>query len=64
LSSSTFAIAGTLQTIINRLRKIVEDHKIEDDDLISDIADDIPELEEYEEEWDEDEEGGEDDAIK
>ena len=57
LSSSTFAIAGTLQTIINRLRKIVEDHKIEDDDLISDIADDIPELEEYEEEWDEDEEG-------
>ena len=48
LSSSTFAIAGTLQTIIGRLRKIVDNQNVEDEDLISDISEDIPELEEYE----------------
>ena len=58
LSSSTFAVAGTLQTIINRLQKIVDDHKnMDDENLLSDIAQDVPELEEYEEEWFEEEEG-------
>ena len=57
LSSSTFAVAGTLQTIINRLQKIVDEHKSTDeDDLLADIAEDVPELEEYEEEWFEEEE--------
>ena len=57
LSSSTFAVAGTLQTIINRLQKIVDDHKDNgEDDLLSNIAEDVPELEEYEDEWFEEEE--------
>lgn len=57
LSSSTFAVAGTLQTIINRLQKIVDEHKSTDDDgLLADIAEDVPELDEYEEEWFEEEE--------
>jgi SNF2 family DNA or RNA helicase len=57
LSSSTFAVAGTLQTIINRLQKIFDEHKsTDDDDLLADIAEDVPELDEYEEEWFEEEE--------
>ena len=60
ISSSTFAVAGTLQTIIKRLQKIVEDNKEEkDDDLLSNIAEDVPELEEYEDEWFEEEEDDE-----
>lgn len=60
ISSSTFAVAGTLQTIIKRLQKIVEDNKEEkDDDLLSSIAEDVPELEEYEDEWFEEEEDNE-----
>lgn len=59
LSSSTFAIAGTLQTIIDRLQTIIEHNDVDDVSLLSAIADDVPELDEYEEEWfeeDEDEE--------
>ena len=56
LSSSTFAVAGTLQTIINRLKKIVESHKpVDDEELFNNIAEDVPELEEYEDEWFEEE---------
>lgn len=54
LSSSTFAIAGTLQTIIDRLQNIVNentDNQSADDALINDITTDIEELEEYEDEW-------------
>lgn len=54
LSSSTFAIAGTLQTIIDRLQNIVSentDNQLADDALIDDITTDIEELEEYEDEW-------------
>ena len=67
LSSSTFAVAGTLQTIINRLKKIVEGHKnIQDEELFRDIAEDVPELEEYEDEWfeEDDEEDGVEKAEK
>ena len=57
LSSSTFAVAGTLQTIITRLQKVVDEHKETDaENLLADIAEDIPELEEYEDEWFEEEE--------
>ena len=57
LSSSTFAVAGTLRTIINRLQKIVDDYKnLNDDNLLSEIAEDYPELEEYEDEWFDEEE--------
>ena len=57
LSSSTFAVAGTLQTIISRLQKVVDEHKeIDEDELLNDIAEDVPELEEYEDEWFEEEE--------
>ena len=57
LSSSTFAVAGTLQTIISRLQKVVDEHKeIDENELLNDIAEDVPELEEYEDEWFEEEE--------
>lgn len=54
LSSSTFAIAGTLQTIIDRLENIVKDNIADEEDdamLMNDLATDIEELEEYEDEW-------------
>lgn len=63
LSSSTFAIAGTLQTIIDRLQKIVDNNTTEEDNLLADMAEDMPELEEYEDEWFEEEED-ENDEIK
>lgn len=54
LSSSTFAIAGALKTIINRLEDIlandVHDENNEDT-VMTDIRKDIDELEEYDEEW-------------
>lgn len=57
LSSSTFAVAGTLQTIIDRLKKIVNEHSAKNEDnLLSEIAEDVPELEEYEDEWFEEDE--------
>ena len=57
LSSSTFAVAGTLQTIISHLQKVVDEHKeIDENELLNDIAEDVPELEEYEDEWFEEEE--------
>lgn len=72
LSSSTFAIAGTLQTIIDRLVKIVESYEEEhkncselDDSLITDLANDVEELEEYDDEWlDEEDEEFESDENK
>lgn len=54
LSSSTFAIAGTLQTIIERLENIVKDHTADEEDdalLMNDLTADMEELEEYEDEW-------------
>ena len=67
LSSSTFAVAGTLQTIISRLQNIVDEHKNdEDDNLLANIAEDVPELEEYEDEWfeEEDDEDTDDEDVK
>lgn len=69
LSSSTFAIAGTLQTIIDRLQNIVKENTAneEDDDILMDnISSDIEELEEYEEEWldEEDEELDQQDSLR
>ena len=72
LSSSTFAIAGTLQTIIDRLVKIVESYEDEhkncselDDSLITDLTNDVEELEEYDDEWlDEEDEEFESDENK
>ena len=72
LSSSNFAIAGTLQTIIDRLVKIVESYEEEhkncselDDSLITDLANDVEELEEYDDEWlDEEDEEFESDENK
>lgn len=57
LSSSTFAIAGTLQTIIDRLENIVKDSIIDEDvRLMDSLSNDIEELDEYEEEWTDEEE--------
>lgn len=74
LSSSTFAIAGTLQTIIDRLVSIVknyeEEHKDDnselDENLMSDLSADIEELDAYDEEWldEDDEEFDEDEQEK
>ena len=71
LSSSTFAIAGTLQTIIDRLAAIVKKYEEEhqddiselDDDLMTDLSTDIEELDEYDDEWiDEEDEEFDDEA--
>ena len=54
LSSSTFAIAGTLQTIIERLENIVKNNTSSDNEdasLIDNITNDIEEIDEYEDEW-------------
>lgn len=67
LSSSTFAIAGTLQTIINRLENIVKEYSVDEDEiLMDDLTNDIEELDEYEDEWldEEDEELDEDEKER
>lgn len=51
LSSSTFAIAGTLLTIIQRLESIVADNQHSPTDVVEEIIDDIDDIESYEEEW-------------
>lgn len=60
LSSSTFAIAGTLQTIIDRLENIVKCNTSDNDGdamLMDELSGDMEELCEYEDEWmDEDDE--------
>lgn len=60
LSSSTFAIAGTLQTIIHRLQAIVDRHK-DETDILDTLKDDVEELDDYADEW-ASEEDEEDDA--
>ena len=69
LSSSTFAIAGTLQTIIDRLENIVKDITSDEDSdamLVNDLSNDIEEFEEYEDEWpdEEDEEFDKEDGRR
>lgn len=69
LSSSTFAIAGTLQTIIERLENIVKNNastENEDAPLMDNITNDIEEMDEYEDEWtdEENEEFDEDEKGK
>lgn len=69
LSSSTFAIAGTLQTIIERLENIVKNNTSsdnEDTSLMNNITNDIEEIDEYEDEWtdEEDEEFDEEEKEK
>lgn len=73
LSSSTFAIAGTLQTIIDRLVNIVKNYEEEhqdyselDESLMTDLSNDIEELDEYDDEWidEEDEEFDSEDSEK
>ena len=54
LSSSTFAIAGTLKTIIDRLNDILENEisdQTDDDSIMADIKNDIDDFEDYDEEW-------------
>ena len=69
LSSSTFAIAGTLQTIIERLENIVKNNTSSDNEdasLMDNITNDIEEIDEYEDEWtdEEDEEFDEEEKEK
>lgn len=60
LSSSTFAIAGTLETIINRLESIVKDNEQPETDVVEEIAVDIDNIDIYEDEWADEEETDED----
>lgn len=58
LSSSTFAIAGTLKTIIDRLKDILANDisgESQQDAIINDIKDDIDDFEDYDEEWSDEE---------
>ena len=67
LSSSTFAIAGTLQTIIDRLQNIVKDNtadEADDEALMNDLNEDIEELDEYEDEWTDEDDDAFDDENK
>lgn len=60
LASSSFAIAGTLQTIINRLEKMIVSHsEIESEN----IADDYDGISELEEEWLDEEDEDEVDKV-
>ncbi|MCD8290009.1 MAG: DEAD/DEAH box helicase, partial [Prevotella sp.] len=54
LSSSTFAIAGTLKTIIDRLKNIVANDKADDshrDSIMNYIKNDIDDFEDINEDW-------------
>lgn len=67
LSSSTFAIAGTLQTIIERLENIVKNNTSsdnEDTSLMDNITNDIEEIDEYEDEWTDEEDENFDEEEK
>lgn len=67
LASSSFAIAGTLDTIIKRLEKIIEDNKqVEETDDPFDMSTDMDDFSEYQEEWidEEDEENEDEDEEK
>lgn len=58
LSSSTFAIAGTLKTIIDRLKDILANDisgESQEDAIMNDIKDDIDDFEDYDEEWSDEE---------
>lgn len=58
LSSSTFAIAGTLKTIIDRLNDTLENEiseQTDDDSIMTDIKNDIDEFDDYDEEWNDEE---------
>jgi superfamily II DNA or RNA helicase len=57
LASSSFAIAGTLETLVRRLQASLEEQKgqAEPSDVISEIERDVDTLDETKEEWSEDE---------
>lgn len=63
LSSSTFAIAGTLLTIINRLESIVRDNEQPETDAVEEIAEDIDDIDIYEDEWADEEDTDEDSEV-
>ena len=54
LASSTFAIAGALESLANKLRKQIRDNIVASPDSES-IEEDFEEFDEYAEEWDEEE---------
>ena len=56
LASSTWALIGTLEHVLNRLLKIQKDNEVSDEELLSDIFSDDPDLIDEIEEDDEDEE--------
>jgi len=55
LASSTFAIAGALETMVARLRELLAKDEEEPDRLLAEMEKDFEALEETEEEWDDEE---------
>lgn len=64
LASSTWALIGTLEHVLNRLLNIQKDNEVSDEELLSDIFRDDPDLIDEIEEDDEDEEDGSDDGAE
>src|SRR5690606_20048124 len=56
LASSSFAISGTLNSLIKRLKKIIKEFEYDQEEFQQEIQDDVELFEEEMEEWEEDEE--------
>ncbi|MEO6682502.1 MAG: DEAD/DEAH box helicase [Ginsengibacter sp.] len=57
LGSSSFAIGRTIESLIKRLRYLLEHSKVVDDDLFSMLAEEYENLDDELDEWEEEEEG-------
>jgi superfamily II DNA/RNA helicase len=63
LASSSYAISGTLESLIKRLRKLIEGREIVLDEFIDEIDEDYELFDEDIEEWDDDSESLDDDEL-
>jgi len=64
LASSSYAISGTLESLIRRLKRMIEGKEIVIDDFVDEIDEDYELYDEELEEWDENFEGKEDELTK
>lgn len=63
LASSTFAIAGALDTLANKLKRQLREDATVSDKVLPGLEEDFEEHPEYDEEWDEAEEGAEPEKL-
>ncbi|MBU2061817.1 MAG: DEAD/DEAH box helicase, partial [Bacteroidetes bacterium] len=63
LASSSYAIAGTLESLIKRLNKLIEGHDIPLDDWETEIDENYELYDESVEEWEEDDQLNDDDTL-